>query len=288
MRGDFRSARRPKVFILVEHPRQQLAQILRHVRDVGGVEPDRRGVQDRVDDRGRRPSFERAPAREHLVQHQAERKDVGSGVERIAEGLLGRHIQHRAHGGARVGQDAGVLAFRPGYGARRLGRHRRQTEVEQLRVAARRDEDVRRLHVAMDDAGAVRGAERVGDLHAHADNRLHRQRPGRQHFEQRQAAQQFHHDIRPVLGLRRLADVVDRADVRMIQPGERVRFALETQQVLFGGRQRGRQQLQGDIPPQLQIVRLVHLAHAAGAERRDDFKPPDDQRSWGVEARPAR
>ena len=106
-------------------------------------------------------------------------------------------------------------------------------------------------------------------------------RPGRQHFEQRQAAHQFHHDVRPVLGLRRLADVVDRTDVRVIERRGRARFALEAEQVFFRGRKRRREELDGDVAPQLQIVRLVHLAHAARAEGRDDFKAPDDLRPWG-------
>ena len=44
--------------------------------------------------------------------------------------------------------------------ARRL----RQPEVEHLHRAVRRDLDVRRLQIAMDDALLVRGFERLGDL----------------------------------------------------------------------------------------------------------------------------
>ena len=45
---------------------------------------------------------------------------------------------------------------------RLVGRGLRQTEIENLR-SARGQEDVRRLDVAMDDALAVRGVERIGD-----------------------------------------------------------------------------------------------------------------------------
>ena len=96
-------------------------------------------------------------------------------------------------------------------------RHRREAEVEQLGVAARRDEDVGRLDVAMHDAGVVRGVERVGDLHAEVDDGAGRQRPRPEHVEQRHPAEQLHHQIRPIAGLGRLADVVDGADVRMVQ-----------------------------------------------------------------------
>jgi len=49
-------------------------------------------------------------------------------------------------------------------------------EIEQLRLAALRDEDVCRLDVAMDDALRVRGVERVGDLTARVDDEVDRQR----------------------------------------------------------------------------------------------------------------
>jgi hypothetical protein len=54
--------------------------------------------------------------------------------------------------------------------ARRRGRRRLhrlgQTEVEHLHLAARRELDVGRLEIAMDDAFLVRRLERVGDLRA--------------------------------------------------------------------------------------------------------------------------
>jgi hypothetical protein len=40
-----------------------------------------------------------------------------------------------------------------------------QAEIKNLRLAARGDENVPRLDVAMDDALRVRGIERIGNLH---------------------------------------------------------------------------------------------------------------------------
>jgi hypothetical protein len=64
--------------------------------------------------------------------------------------------------------------------------------------------------------------------------------------------------------------------MRVIQRRRRARFALEAEEVFIRRRERGRQQLQGHVATELQIVRLIHLAHAARAERRANFEAADD------------
>jgi hypothetical protein len=49
-------------------------------------------VQNPIDDLGDRRALERKPAREHLVQDHAERKEVCAMVDRPAERLFGRHV----------------------------------------------------------------------------------------------------------------------------------------------------------------------------------------------------
>ena len=71
------------------------------------------------------------------------------------------------------------------------------------------------------------------------------------------------------------ADVEQRADVRMVQPGDGLRFALEALlhfEVL--GKVR-REHLDGHRAVQPGIGRLVYLAHAAGADRRNDLVGPE-------------
>ena len=65
---------------------------------------------------------ERLLARDHLVQHDAEREDVAARVELVAEDLLGGHVRGRADAGAGLG------------------------EVAEARVA--RDAEVHHLHAA--------------------------------------------------------------------------------------------------------------------------------------------
>ena len=113
---------------------------------------------------------ERQRAGRHLVEHDAEREQVGARVELPAARLLGRHVRHRAQ---RRPRHRHSLAMRGLVRRRRLGPldQLRQAEVEHLGLAARRHEDVRRLDVAVDDALGVRGVERVGDLHGERQQR---------------------------------------------------------------------------------------------------------------------
>ena len=62
-----------------------------------------------------------------------------------------------------------------------------------------------------------------------------------------------------------LADVVERADVRMAQLRDRLRFALEPCCPRDRPRD-ARQDLDGDRAIQAGVARLVDLAHAAGAD----------------------
>ena len=75
----------------------------------------------------------------------------------------------------------------------------------------------------------VRGVQRVGDLDAHVEQRVEAQRTRGEPILQRRPLQILHDDERsPVL----LADVVDRADVRVVQRRRRLRFAREPAQRL--------------------------------------------------------
>ena len=115
-------------------------------------------------------------------------------------------------------------------GLRRTGpdemrlRELREAEVEYLHLAAFGDEDVRRLDVAVDDAGRVRGVERVGDL----DGIVEEQRPSaaacRDAPAQRRAVEHLHDEERQVAVL---ADVIERADVRMVERRRRAGLALK-------------------------------------------------------------
>ena len=105
----------------------------------------------------------------------------------------------------------------------------RQAEVEHLDVIAVGDEQVGRLDVAVDDAAAVRGVERLGDLDREVEHPRGRQRSFFDQLLDGPPFEQLHHDERlPVV----LAELVDRADVRVLQGGGEPRLALEARQPL--------------------------------------------------------
>jgi hypothetical protein len=135
--------------------------------------------------------------------------------------------------GFRLGRECGVLADR----LRRL----RQAEVEEFR-AGFGEHDVAGFETAMDDALPVRDFERGRDLRAVAKDLFERKRPALQAIGERLAFDQLHDDVvQPVV----VTDVVQRADVRMIQRRDRLRFTIEAGMKLRVAGQAFRKDLDG-------------------------------------------
>jgi hypothetical protein len=108
-------------------------------------------------------------------------------------------------------------------GGKLEGRGLRQPEVEQL-DAKWRQHHVARLQVAMDDALAMRGPERVGDLGADLQHVIQGQRAPLEACRQRLAFEQFQDQI---VGVLMTTDVVKRADVWVIERRDGSRLAFE-------------------------------------------------------------
>ena len=107
-----------------------------------------------------------------------------------------------------------------------------QAEVEQLR-ARLREHDVARLEVSMDDARAMCLVERTRDLDRAPERLVERQRAPRQTSGERLAVEDLHHQKGSVTFT---SDVVQRADVRMSECGDRPRFPFEPLAQLRGPR----------------------------------------------------
>ena len=97
------------------------------------------------------------------------------------------------------------------------------------------------------------------------------------------AFHKFHHQERPDLTFPTVLTVlthpthptffesVDRCDVRMIQRGEGLRFALEAGAAISVVRERLGQDLDRDVAIQLRVARTKHLPHTAFADLRSDL-----------------
>ena len=106
-------------------------------------------VDDGVQHRGDRRPRERPPPRQELVEHRAEREDVGAHRDPAAGHLLGGHVVRRAADGpARAGVHGAAG----------------EPEVEDLDLPVRQDAHVAGLEVAVDEAASVGERHAVEDL----------------------------------------------------------------------------------------------------------------------------
>jgi hypothetical protein len=167
--------------------------------------------------------------------------------------LFGRHVGQRADDAARSAQRLARREIGRLVAAHELG----QPEVEHLDSTIRRDHHVRAFQVAMDDSAIVRMCKGLGQLHAVTDHVVDRQRPAGDPSAERRAVDDFHRDVGVAVGF---ADVVDGADVRMIERGRGARLAQQALPPFRIRRQITRQNLESDVARQTGVVRAIDLA----------------------------
>lgn len=131
-----------------------------------------------------------------------------------------------------------------------------------------RDQHVGGLDVTMDDAGGVRFGEALGDLDRDVERVVQLQRAACDLLLQRLAVVESHHEEELPVG--RLVDLVDRADVGMVQRRRGLRLDHEASLGVLVAREVGRQDLQRDRAPELGVLGPVHDAHASAAQLLDD------------------
>jgi hypothetical protein len=229
----------------------------------------RLGVHDRADQPGLALTLEGPLAGRHLEQHATESEQVGAGVRLPPLELLRRHVL--------VGAEDRALRRQRLAHRRRCGEARRvpddrglglgQTEVEQLR-AFLRQHDVARLQVAVNDALTVRLVQRVCDLDRVTEQLVVRQRPALETRGEGLALQVFHDEIVDAV---LVADVEQRADVRVGQRRDRSRLALHPLSQVGVRRQVRRQHLDRHRATEPWVLRLVDLTHPAGSELAGDL-----------------
>src|SRR5437762_3536536 len=129
------------------------------------------------------------------------------------------------------------------------------------------NEDVRRLDIPMNDTRRVRRIQRVCDLNRKRQEQICLQRTPGDAMLQHDAIQKLHGDERL---LATFADLVNCADVGMVEGGGCASFTPETFQSLrITGNVVG-QELQGDEAAKLSVLGLVDHTHPAAAELLDN------------------
>ncbi len=183
-----------------------------------------------------------------LVEDDAERPDVRAGVDLVALGLLGGHVGDRAHGGSRDRH--------PGLSGE-LG----QAEIQDLGRPVRSDHDVARLDVAVDDAVLVGLGQALGHLGGEAQRVGRRKVAAGDPVLQGFALVAGHDDVEAAVG--RFVDLVDGADVGMVEARGGPGLVDEPLAGRGLGHQPGRQELEGDAALQTEVLGLEDHAHPA-------------------------
>jgi hypothetical protein len=146
--------------------------------------------------------------------------------------------------------------------------HFREPEIEHLDGAVRPHLDVGRFQIAVDDAAIVRRLQGRGYLAGDAQRLVNWQRsPGDPIGEGGSFDELEHQRADPF----RFLQPVDRPNLRMVQRGQHARFELEAREAVGVGQEGVREDLDRDIAAEFRVARAVHLAHSAGAEKREKF-----------------
>ena len=119
----------------------------------------------------------------------------------------------------------------------------------------------------MDDSFSVGGIESVGNLDRQSEQNIRLHRLSGDALFQRYAVQKLHGDeCLPVM----LINLVNRADVRMIERRSGLGFALKTAQGLRVFGYLVRQKLESHEPAEFCVLGLIDDTHAAAAQLLDD------------------
>ncbi len=195
---------------------------------------------------------ERWLARDHLVDHAAERVDVSSPVDvGGSAGLLGTHVLRRADRQAGPGDRLLVASHRPG-----------DPEVGHHGVPIG-DQDVGRLDVAVDEASLVGIGQRLGHLAPEAKGLAHRELLLAGKTRRKRLALDYRHHV--VEDPLRRARIVHGEDVGVAQLGSDLHLAQEPLGAEGLGQLRTHH-LDRHLPLVLEVLGQVDRGHPAFPE----------------------
>ena len=132
------------------------------------------------------------------------------------------------------------------------------------------EEDVRGLHVPVQQTAGVRGVERAADLPHHRERPRHRERAFALEELLEVALDVAHGDVEDAV---LVARVVDRDDVRVVERRGGPRLAHEPLAEALVVCELLGQELQRDLVPEAGVLGAIDDAHPAAAEQRLDPVP---------------
>src|SRR5438034_2842005 len=196
------------------------------------------------------------PPSQHFVENGPECEQVAALIDLVPLDLLGRHVWDCPKDLTRTTETFDRSnAFGLNHTRRRYPR--RQTKVQHLDVAIRSDHDVFGLQVPMDDARVMRCTQCLEHLPCNLEASLNRKRAP-EPIAQGVSLHQLGHQI---VG----ADVMDGADIGMIQRGDCSNLAVESLAEALPG------DLDRDLAVESRIKGLVDLAHAASSQEAENL-----------------
>ena len=135
----------------------------------------------------------------------------------------------------------------------------------------------------MDDAGSVRAGEPLRQLAGDVEHLAGLERMlGADQVAQGRAIDELHDgEGQPC----RLADLVDRDDVRVVQRGGRACLLGESTEAVGDGGEGLRQELDRDIAAEVEVPRAVHLTHAPRTQLVEELVPAEPHADQGWHGR---
>ena len=204
-------------------------------------------------------------SRQQLVKNDPEREQIAPTVYGTAPELLRRHVTRRSYD---------VIATRHAFERRGFSVRRfvadlfRESEVRDLDMAIPPDHHVRRLQIPVDDFLFVRLLERFRHLYGNAQPFSKRWPFSLQPTRERLTIDVFHRYEGPCVSVR-LSDLINLADIRMIESRRGLGFPTQASQGGSVVLQPAGQKLQRDRPMKLRVLRLPDHTHPAFADLFD-------------------
>jgi hypothetical protein len=143
----------------------------------------------------------------------------------------------------------------------------REAEIENFRVPTLGDKDVGGFDVTMHDTFCVSGIQSIRDFDSDLEQAIHFHRLARDDVLERGPIEEFHNNEGMAV---LLADLVNCADVRMVERGGGAGLAAKAFECLRVASHIVRQEFEGYEASEFGIFGFIDDAHASAAELLDD------------------